>query len=160
MLDTVEAARAGKVVGTVFEGQRRFSLAVRFDDEASRTLDALGNVPVASPSGASVPLGQLAEIHLDTGPAQISREAVRRRIVVEANVRGRDVACFVADARERLDREVTLPQRLLRPLGRPVREPRGGQRPAAIVVPLALVLIFAHALLRLRLREARGCSST
>ena len=88
VLDTVEAARAGKVVGTVFEGQRRFSLAVRLDDEATRTLDALGNVPVASPSGASVPLGQLAEISLDTGPAQISREAVRRRIVVEANVRG------------------------------------------------------------------------
>ena len=98
VLDTVEAARAGKVVGTVFEGQRRFSLAVRLDDEAARTLDALGNVPVASPSGASVPLGQLAEITLDTGPAQISREAVRRRIVVEANVRGRDVASFVAEA--------------------------------------------------------------
>ena len=66
VLDTVEAARAGKVVGTVFEGQRRFSLAVRLDDEAARTLDALGNVPVASPAGASLPLGQLAEITLDT----------------------------------------------------------------------------------------------
>ena len=128
VLDTVEAARAGKVVGTVFEGQRRFSLAVRLDDEAARTLDALGNVPVASPSGASVPLGQLAEITLDTGPAQISREAVRRRIVVETNVRGRDVASFVAEARERLAREVQLPERLLHPLGRPVREPR--RRPA------------------------------
>ena len=124
VLDTVEAARAGKVVGTVFEGQRRFSLVVRLDDEAARTLDALGNVPVASPSGASVPLGQLAEIALDTGPAQISREAVRRRIVVETNVRGRDVASFVAEARERLAREVQLPERLLHPLGRPVREPR------------------------------------
>jgi len=61
---------------------------------------------VASPSGASVPLGQLAAITLDTGPAQISREAVRRRIVVEANVRGRDVASFVAEARKRLAREV------------------------------------------------------
>ena len=109
VLDTVEAARAGKVVGTVFEGQRRFSLAVRLDDEAARTLDALGNVPVASPAGASLPLGQLAEITLDTGPAQISREAVRRRIVVETNVRGRDVASFVAEARERLAREVQLP---------------------------------------------------
>ena len=96
-------------MGTVFEGQRRISLAVRLEDEATRTLDALGNVPVASPSGASVPLGQLAEIKLDTGPAQISREAVRRRIVVETNVRGRDVASFVAEAQKRLAREVKLP---------------------------------------------------
>src|SRR4030095_10957395 len=69
VLDTVEASRAGKVVGTVFEGQRRFSLAVRFDDETARTIDALGNVPVASPGGALVPLAQLAEIVLDTGPS-------------------------------------------------------------------------------------------
>ena len=144
VLDTVEAARAGKVVGTVFEGQRRFSLAVRLDDEAARTLDALGNVPVASPSGASVPLGQLAEITLDTGPAQISREAVRRRIVVETNVRGRDVASFVAEAQRAPRPRGAAPERLLHPLGRAVREPARRRRDRLlVVVPLALGLIFA-----------------
>jgi cobalt-zinc-cadmium resistance protein CzcA len=143
VLDTVEAARAGKVVGTVFEGQRRFSLAVRLEDEAARTLDALGNVPVASPSGASVPLGQLAAITLDTGPAQISREAVRRRIVVETNVRGRDVASFVSEARERLAREVQLPAGYYIRWGGQFENLEAAGRRLAIVVPLALALIFA-----------------
>jgi cobalt-zinc-cadmium resistance protein CzcA len=143
VLDTVEAARAGKVVGTVFEGQRRFSLALRLDDEAARTLEALGNVPVASPSGASVPLGQLAAIGLDTGPAQISREAVRRRIVVETNVRGRDVASFVAEARERLAREVQLPPGYYIRWGGQFENLEAASRRLAVVVPLALGLIFA-----------------
>jgi len=143
VLDTVEAARAGKVVGTVFEGQRRFSLAVRLDDGATRSLDALGNVPVASPSGASVPLGQLAAIELDSGPAQISREAVRRRIVAETNVRGRDVASFVAEARERLAREVQLPAGYYIRWGGQFENLEAASRRLAIVVPLALGLIFA-----------------
>jgi cobalt-zinc-cadmium resistance protein CzcA len=142
-LDTVEAARAGKVVGTVFEGQRRFSLAVRLADEAARSLDALGNVPVASPSGASVPLAQLAAIELDTGPAQISREAVRRRIVVETNVRGRDVASFVAEARSRLAREVDLPTGYYLRWGGQFENLQAAGERLLFVVPLALALIFA-----------------
>jgi len=143
VLDTVEASRAGKVVGTVFEGQRRFSLAVRFDDETARTIDALGNVPVASPRGALIPLGQLAEITLDTGPAQISREAVRRRIVVELNVRGRDVASFVAEAQGKLRREVQLPAGYYIRWGGQFENLEAASRRLAIVVPLALALIFA-----------------
>jgi cobalt-zinc-cadmium resistance protein CzcA len=143
VLDTVEASRAGKIVGTVFEGQRRFSLAVRFDDESARTIDALGNVPVAAPGGALVPLGQLAEISLDTGPAQISREAVRRRIVVELNIRGRDVASFVADAQDRIRREVQLPAGYYVRWGGQFENLEAATRRLAIVVPLVLALIFA-----------------
>ena len=156
VLDTVEAARAGKVVGTVFEGQRRFSLAVRLEDEAARTLDALGNVPVASPSGASVPLGQLAEITLDTGPAQISREAVRRRIVVETNVRGRDVASFVAEARKRLAREVQLPSGYYIRWGGQFENLRAATRPPARRRAAGPRPHLRDAVLHLRLREARG----
>ncbi len=143
VLDAVEAARAGKIVGTVFEGQRRFSLAVRFDDETARTVDALGNVPVAAPGGALVPLGQLAEIALDTGPAQISREAVRRRIVVELNVRGRDVASFVAEARDRIGRDVQLPPGYYVRWGGQFENLEAATRRLGIVVPLVLTLIFA-----------------
>jgi cobalt-zinc-cadmium resistance protein CzcA len=143
VLDTVEAARAGKIVGTVFEGQRRFSLAVRFDDATARTIDSLANVPVASPGGALVPLGQLAEISLDTGPAQISREAVRRRIVVETNVRGRDVASFVKEVRERIARDVTLPGGYYITWGGQFENLERASRRLAVVVPLALALIFA-----------------
>ncbi len=144
VLDTVEAARAGKVVGTVFEGQQRFSLAVRFEDAAAGSLEALANVPVASSHGLpSIPLGQLADIALDTGPSQISREAVRRRIVVELNVRGRDVASFAADAQERIKREVQLPAGYYIRWGGQFENLQAATRRLAIVVPLVLSLIFA-----------------
>jgi len=143
VLDTVEAARAGKTVGTVFEGQRRFSLVVRFDDETARTIEGLGNVPVAAPGSALVPLGQLADIALDTGPAQISREAVRRRIVVEVNVRGRDVASFVAEAKAKLQRDVPLPGGYYLSWGGQLENLEAASKRLAVVVPLALTLIFA-----------------
>jgi len=143
VLDTVQAARAGKVVGTVFEGQRRFSLAVRFDDRTAQTLDALGSVPVAAPGGMSVPLAQLADILIDTGPAQISREAVRRRIVVELNVRGRDVASFVAEAAERIKEQVALPSGYYVSWGGQFENLQAATRRLAVVVPLVLALIFA-----------------
>ena len=142
VLDTVEAARAGKVVGLVFEGQRRFSLAVRFSDETARTVESLANVPVATPGGALVPLGQLAEIALDSGPAQISREAVRRRVVVELNVRGRDVASFAAEAQARL-RDVQLPAGYYIKWGGQFENLQAATRRLSIVVPLVLALIFA-----------------
>ncbi len=143
VLDTVEASRAGKVVGTVFEGQRRFSLAVRFEDEAARTVEALGNLPVASPAGVNVPLGQLADITIESGPAQISREAVRRRIVIELNVRGRDVASFVAEARGRIQREVQLQSGYYLRWGGQFENLQAASQRLLVVVPLALALIFA-----------------
>ena len=143
VLDTVEATRAGKRVGTVFEGQRRFGLVVRLDDESTRTLDAFRSIPVASPSGASIPLAQLAEVSLDTGPSQISREAVQRRIVVEANVRGRDVASFVREATERMGREVQLPSGYSIRWGGQFENLQAASERLGVVVPFALSLIFA-----------------
>jgi cobalt-zinc-cadmium resistance protein CzcA len=143
VLDTVEATRAGKVVGTIFEGQRRFGLAVRLEDEAAASLEALSSVPVASPAGSSIPLGQLAEISVDTGPAQISRESVKRRIVVETNVRGRDVASFVREAQERIRKEVPLPGGYYIRWGGQFENLAAASRRLLLVVPLALALIFA-----------------
>ncbi len=143
VLDTVEATRAGKVVGTVFEGQRRFGLAVRLNDESTRTIDAFRSIPVATPAGASIPLAQLADVGLDTGPSQISREAVRRRIVVELNVRGRDVASFVAEAAGRIERDVPLPSGYYIRWGGQFENLQAASQRLAVVVPLALSLIFA-----------------
>ncbi|HLE60069.1 MAG TPA: efflux RND transporter permease subunit, partial [Thermoanaerobaculaceae bacterium] len=142
VLDTVEAARAGKVVGTVFEGQRRFSLAVRFADSVVASIEALGNVPVATPGGSMIPLQQLADITLESGPAQISREAVQRRIAVGVNVRGRDVASFVGEAQRRIAEKVTLPQGYFVRWGGQFENLRAATRRLAVVVPLALGLIF------------------
>jgi cobalt-zinc-cadmium resistance protein CzcA len=143
VLDTVEATRAGRVVGTVFEGQRRYDLVVRLEDEAANSVEALSAVPVTSPSGIAVPLGQLAEITIDSGPAQISREAVRRRIVVEANVRGRDVGSFVRDAKERIQKEVQIPSGYYLRWGGQFENLEAASKRLAVVVPLALALIFA-----------------
>ncbi len=143
VLDTVEAVRSGKVVGTVFEGQKRFELVVRLEDLAASSVEALGNVPISSPSGASIPLQQVADITVESGPAQISREAVRRRIVVETNVRGRDVASFVEEASERIRKGVELPAGYYIRWGGQFENLRAASRRLALVVPLALALIFA-----------------
>ena len=143
VLDAVEAIRAGKVVGTVFEGQRRFSIAVRFGDDVARNMETLANIPVATPAGMSIPLGQVADIRLESGPSQISRESVRRRIVVETNVRGRDVASFVAEATARIGREVKLPPGYYLRWGGQFENLKAATERLTIVVPLALALIFA-----------------
>jgi cobalt-zinc-cadmium resistance protein CzcA len=143
VLDTVEAARAGKVVGTVFEGQRRFDLVVRFEDPAVSSAEALGNLPVSAASGIKVPLKQVADISVESGPAQISREAVRRRIVVELNVRGRDVASFVKEATEKLRQNVRLPEGYYITWGGQFENLQAASRRLLVVVPLALGLIFA-----------------
>jgi cobalt-zinc-cadmium resistance protein CzcA len=90
-----------------------------------------------------VPLGQLAEIVVDSGPAQISREAVRRRVVVELNVRDRDVASFAADAQARLRNAVTLPAGYYIKWGGQFENLEAATRRLSIVVPLVLALIFA-----------------
>ena len=143
VLDSVEAARAGKVVGTVFEGQRRFDLVVRFEDPAVSSAEALGNLPVSAVSGVKVPLKQVADITVESGPAQISREAVRRRIVVELNVRGRDVASFVKEATEKIRQNVRLPEGYYVTWGGQFENLQAASRRLLIVVPLALGLIFA-----------------
>lgn len=143
ILDTVEALRGGKQTGVVFEGQRRFPLTVRLSDTAAASVDAIRDVPIRAANGAFIPLGQLATITTEAEASQISREAVRRRIVVEANVRGRDVASFVRDANERLTREVTLPEGYYLEWGGQFQNLQAASRRLAVVVPLVLALIFA-----------------
>ena len=83
ILETVEAIRVGHKAGLIFEGNRRFPLIVRFDDSVSRDLDSLAAIPVDDPEGRVIPLGQVADLSYSTGPAQVSRSQVQRRLVVE-----------------------------------------------------------------------------
>ena len=100
-------------------------------------------MPVATPGGVSVPLGQLAAITIESGPSQISRESVHRRIVVETNVRGRDVASFVAEAEARIRKDVQLPSGYYLRWGGQFENLQAATARLAVVVPLALALIFA-----------------
>jgi len=103
--DTVSAA----VGGQIYEGDRRFPIVVRLSDAARSNLDTLGQTPVSTPQGTSMPLASVADIAITDGPNQISRENGKRRVVVQANVRDRDVASVVAEAQASIARDVRIP---------------------------------------------------
>ncbi len=141
VLDTIEAI-GGKVVSQVVEGNRRFALQVRFDESQRSTTDAIHNLKVGDHEGHFIPLGQLAEITEEEGPAQISRENVQRRTSVEVNVRGRDLASFVAQARREVERRVPLPSGYSIGWGGKFEQLESAARRLAVAVPAALLLIF------------------
>lgn len=140
--EIVESIVAGKDAGLVYEGEQRFSVVVRLNDETSRDVDAIRNLLVPAPNGARVPLAQLAAIELVEGPAQISREDTRRRIGVELNVRGRDIGSFVQEAQTRIEQQVKLPPGYYLTWGGTFENLERASARLLIVVPLALFLIF------------------
>ncbi len=141
VLDVVRAL-GGREAGVVLEGQRRFVLQVRFASAARQDPMAIGALRVRGPAGELIPLSQLAEIRVEEGPAQISHEAGRRRITVEANVRGRDLAGFVAEAQEAIQRADVIPAGYFTEWGGQFENLRDASRRLAVVVPVALALIF------------------
>jgi cobalt-zinc-cadmium resistance protein CzcA len=150
--DTIESAIAGKAATTLIEGQRRFQVVVRYPPESRDDLARVARLLVAAPGGERVPLSQLARLQLVEAPAQVSRENGTRRVVVEANVRGRDLGGFVAEVRERLapfERE--LPPGAWLELGGQFENQQRAMRTLAVVVPVALLLILL--LLHLALRS-------
>ncbi|MCA9003238.1 MAG: efflux RND transporter permease subunit, partial [Planctomycetes bacterium] len=147
VLSVVEAI-GGTRVGTVVEGQRRYALQVRFDEAVRSNLQALRNLPVPLPAGVDgtapwVPLEQVAHVDIQTGPAQISREKIQRKITVELNVRGRDLASAVAEAQDRVEAEISLPTGWFIEWGGQFENLAAASKRLAILVPLALLLIFA-----------------
>ena len=142
VLDTIEASRAGKLVGTVFEGQRRFTLAVKFPESAINTPELLAKLPVKNQSNELVPLSQVADITVETGPAQISRENVERRVVVEANIRGRDLGGFIAEAQRKVAGRVKLAPEYHFEWGGQFEQLQEARRRLLIVVPLTMMVIF------------------
>lgn len=142
VLTLVQTTRAGRVVGTVIQGARRFELVVRLVDSASADPAAFGGLLIPAAHGELVPLSRVATIHLDSGPAQISREHVQRRIVVEANIRGRDLGSFVAEGQRRVARTLSLPPGYELTWGGQYQHLQEATGRLAIVVPLTLLLIL------------------
>jgi cobalt-zinc-cadmium resistance protein CzcA len=140
--DLIESVIAGKNAGLVYEGEQRFNLVVRLDEESSRNIEAIKSLSVSAPNGARVPLSQIADIALVESAAQISREDTRRRIVVELNVRGRDIGSFVKEAQQEIAREIELPANYYLTWGGQFENLERASARLLIVVPLALFLIF------------------
>jgi cobalt-zinc-cadmium resistance protein CzcA len=142
VLGAVEAIRAGRVVGVVMDGVKRYDIVVKFALPLQADLDAIRNLPVMDPDGHPVPLAQLAEIRVEEGPAQISREFGQRRLNVEANVRGRDLESFVREARALLDAKLEKPDGYYLEWGGAFEQLERGRERLLLVVPIALFAIF------------------
>lgn len=137
------AALAGVEVAELREGQRRFPVAVRIEPARAMDSDAIGALLVAAPDGTQVPLSQLARIRTESGPSTIQREWARRRITVQANVRGRDIASFVAEARRRIVAEARLAPGYSVTYGGQFEHLERARQRLLFVVPLALLLVFS-----------------
>lgn len=142
VLDAISTV-GGMQLGQVFEGQRRFPLQVRLRPEWREDAQRLAEVKIADAAGRQIPLSQIATIKIEEGPVEISRESIRRRMLVQCNVRGRDLAGFVADAQRIVDRDVKLPAGYTLHWGGQFENLQQASRRLAIAVPVALLLIFS-----------------
>ena len=143
--DTVAAALGGREAGIVFEGDRRFDVVVRMPDTARNDLEAIGALPVVVENGGNafaVPLRQLARFSISDGLNQVSRENGKRRVIVQANVRGTDLGSFVAEARGKIADQVQLPPGSFVEWGGQYENLQAASRRLTLVVPAVFALIF------------------
>ncbi len=142
VLEIVEAL--GEVrVGEVREGQRRFDLTIELDDRYRQDPDAVADILVPAPGGERIPLGRLASVLQAEGPSVVNRDWGKRRIVVQCNVRGRDLGGFVEEARERIGMDVAMPPGCFARYAGQFEHLERAARRLTIIVPVVLTLIFA-----------------
>jgi cobalt-zinc-cadmium resistance protein CzcA len=144
--ETIGTAIGGRDAGVVYEGDKHFEIVVRLSDRIRNDLDALKNLPVSLPLSGSasltVPLGGLADFRFSEGPNQISRENGKRRVVVTANVRGRDIASVVNEARAQIAARIALPPGHWMSWGGQFENLTAARQRLSVVVPVCFVLIF------------------
>jgi cobalt-zinc-cadmium resistance protein CzcA len=153
--NTVAAGLGGREAGLVFEGDRRFDIVVRLDNVTRDNLDAIGALPVmleADGSGprTSVPLRELARFQFNEGVNQVSRENGQRRVVVQTNVRGRDLGSYVSEARSVVEQQVQLPPGVFITWGGQYENLQAASRRLSIVIPVIFALIFGILFMALR----------
>ena len=142
VLDAVQSI-GGNIVGQVLEGQPRFPLQVRYGEDWRENLEVLKQIKIADPQGRQIPLDQLADLTIEMGPAMVTREAISRRLLIEASTRGRDLASVVADAQRAVAAEVELPPGYFVTWGGQFENLQEASQRLLIAVPVALFLIFA-----------------
>jgi cobalt-zinc-cadmium resistance protein CzcA len=145
--DLVSASLGGAVVGQVFEGDRRFDVVVRLPEDIRGQVDQIGALRVPLPATGEgprrfVPLADVARVEVEIGPNQISREDGKRRVVVTANVRDRDLGLFIAEVRRKVDAQVELPSGYWIGYGGTFEQLISAAKRLQLVVPAALLLIF------------------
>jgi cobalt-zinc-cadmium resistance protein CzcA len=138
----IETAIGGKEVSQLYEGERRFGIAVRFPEEDRNSVETIRRLLLRAPDGALVPLASVASIELRDGPAQVSRESGKRRVVVGANVEGRDLGGFVAEVEQRITREVKVPEGYYFVYGGQFENMERAMATLTIIVPITIAAIF------------------
>jgi cobalt-zinc-cadmium resistance protein CzcA len=144
--EVIGSAIGGRDAGVVFEGDRYFEIVVRLPETTRNDLDALKSLPVSLPTAGAVsltvPLGRVAAFTFGEGPNQVSRENGKRRVVVTANVRDRDIASVVNEARAQIDAQVKLPAGYWMTWGGQFENLEAARRRLSIVVPVCFLVIF------------------
>jgi cobalt-zinc-cadmium resistance protein CzcA len=140
--DWVSAAIGGESAGLLYEGDRRFELIVRLPETLRRDIDRLSFLPVPLPNGDYIPLEEVATLDISPGPAQISRENGKRRVVVTANVRGRDLGSFVTEVKARINNDVDIPPGYWINYGGTFEQLESASQRLALVVPITLLIII------------------
>ena len=140
--DVVQVAVGGKAVTEVIDGRRRFQVAVRFPESYRKDREALGSILLSAPAGEQVPLERVAEIRRASGPEVVHREDSQRRIVVQCNVRGRDMGSFVAEATQRIQEAVDLPTGYYIDWGGQFENQQRAMQRLLLVLPAVLLVIF------------------
>lgn len=142
LMEIVSTAIGGQAVTQVIEGQQRYDVYLRMAEGYRQNPEAIGNLFVANADGVRVPLAQVADIKLVEGPPAIMREAAQRRIVIQANVRDRDMGGFVAEAQQAVSSRVQLPPGYFVTWGGQFENQQRAQKTLSIVVPISLAMIF------------------
>ncbi|GAA6169634.1 efflux RND transporter permease subunit [Sessilibacter corallicola] len=140
--DWVSAAIGGETAGIIYEGDRRFELVVRLPETTRRDIDRLKFLPVPLPNGDYVPLEEVATLDISPAPAQISRENGKRRVVVTANVRGRDLGSFVNEVQASIREKADIPPGYWLDYGGTFEQLESASQRLSIVVPLTLLVIL------------------
>lgn len=140
--DLIEAAIGGRHVTDVFEGERRFAAVVRLPERFRDNIEAIRNMLVPTPDGAQIPLSSLATIDVRDGPAQISRETGKRRIVIGINVANRDLGGFVAELQQKVKAQVQLPEAYYFEWGGQFQNMERALGHLSVIVPITVAAIF------------------
>ncbi|MFZ2974297.1 MAG: CusA/CzcA family heavy metal efflux RND transporter [Ferribacterium limneticum] len=140
--DLLETAVGGKVATEIFEGERRFPGVVRLPESFRNNIEAISNILITSPNGARARLADVAKISVMDGPAQISRELGKRRIVVGVNVKDRDLGSFVAELQQKVDGQIKLPEGYYLEWGGQFQNMERALGHLKIIIPITIAAIF------------------
>jgi len=141
VMSIVRDGLGGRAAGQIISGNERYDIYVRLDESFRANPSAIADLPLQSPTGAWLRLGDVAQISIESGPPQVRRDDVQRRVVIQANVEGRDMGNVVADIRQAIDQQVELPAGYSVDIGGQFENQQRAQKRLSTVVPISIALI-------------------